>query len=1019
MSTPKRGHSVRASDSWPGHHWSRRLRSGSAALLSLSLLVVTGLSIAVPASAAATTATLGEAPAIPTGSIELGPMAASTPLSLDIVLAPRDPAALDAFLQQLYDPSSPEYHHFLAKGQFGPLFGAAPNTITNVTSTLSSLGLTPGQVSSNDLTLPVSATVAGAEAAFGVKIHQYGLASGRVGFANTSPPKVPSTIAADLIGVLGLSDVATQQPLDIRAPTGSRRPTASTVLSPNASGPTPCVAASDTGYPDYTADQLAHAYGLDTGAYAGGRLGAGETVALFELEPFLSSDISAYESCYGISTTVNVTTVDGGDGTGDGSGEAALDIEDVAGLAPDATIDVYEAPNTPTGLLDEYTQIADDDTAQVVSSSWGLCEPLEGSSVAQSEEAVFEEMDTDGQSMLAAAGDSGSEACYQADSDTSLSVGDPASDPWVTGVGGTDLTAIGPAPTEAVWNEPAPGDGAGGGGISEFWQMPSWQQTLGVNSDSSGAPCDAPSGSYCREVPDVSASADPYNGYAVYWDGDWMDLGGTSAASPLWAALTALADEGCSGTAGFLNPALYAHQGDLNDITSGNNDYTESNGGLYPATVGYDMASGLGTPTSALFSPGVLCNTSYTVTFNANGGTGTMAAETDNVPTALTLNAFTYSGYTFNDWNTAAGGTGTSYANGATYPFTASVTLYAQWTTSPPPPPPPSPPPPVTVTLTQGGPTSATVAYGAGYSGHSLTVSNASGTVSYTEATSADSADIVVSGTGAISAATSLAPGTYAVGGGDSDTNSDTGTWSFSLTIAKASQTITFTGPSGGTVNGSAMLSATASSGLTVTLSVDGTTTHDACSISGATVRYFHAGRCVIGANQAGDADYLAATQVHKTITVSMATTKVTLKLSGRKVTYGEEQTELFSVIVLPQYSGTTPTGTVTIKASARTLCVIKLVSGAGSCRPLSTRELEAGTYHLIGTYSGSTNFYTSSSVKETLIVAKATSKTVLKLSATTLCTISLSGAKGSCTLSARELNAGAHSLVAQTEREG
>jgi uncharacterized repeat protein (TIGR02543 family) len=396
-----------------------------------------------------------------------------------------------------------------------------------------------------------------------------------------------------------------------------------------------------------------------------------------------------------------------------------------------------------------------------------------------------------------------------------------------------------------------------------------------------------------------------------------------------------------------------------------------------------------------------------------------MAAETDNVPTALTLNAFTRTGYTFNDWNTAAGGTGTSYANGATYPFTASVTLYAQWTTSPPPPPPPSPPPPVTVTLTQGGPTSATVAYGAGYSGHSLTVSNASGTVSYTEATSADSADIVVSGTGAISAATSLAPGTYAVGGGDSDTNSDTGTWSFSLTIAKASQTITFTGPSGGTVNGSAMLSATASSGLTVTLSVDGTTTHDACSISGATVRYFHAGRCVIGANQAGDADYLAATQVHKTITVSMATTKVTLKLSGRKVTYGEEQTELFSVIVLPQYSGTTPTGTVTIKASARTLCVIKLVSGAGSCRPLSTRELEAGTYHLIGTYSGSTNFYTSSSVKETLIVAKATSKTVLKLSATTLCTISLSGAKGSCTLSARELNAGAHSLVAQTEREG
>ena len=149
---------MQASNSWPRHHWSRRLRSGSAALLSLSLLVVTGLSIAVPASAAAATVTLGEAPVIPTGSIELGPMTASTPLSLDIVFAPRDPAALDAFLQQLYDPSSPEYHDFLAKGQFGPLFGAAPNTIINVASTLTSLGLTPGQVSSNDLTLPVSTT---------------------------------------------------------------------------------------------------------------------------------------------------------------------------------------------------------------------------------------------------------------------------------------------------------------------------------------------------------------------------------------------------------------------------------------------------------------------------------------------------------------------------------------------------------------------------------------------------------------------------------------------------------------------------------------------------------------------------------------------------------------------------------------------------------------------------------------------------------------------------------------------
>jgi uncharacterized repeat protein (TIGR02543 family) len=81
-------------------------------------------------------------------------------------------------------------------------------------------------------------------------------------------------------------------------------------------------------------------------------------------------------------------------------------------------------------------------------------------------------------------------------------------------------------------------------------------------------------------------------------------------------------------------------------------------------------------------SPGTAVATSYTVVFNANGGSGTMANETQSAPTALTPNAFTRTGYTFAGWNTAANGTGTSYADGASYPFTASTTLYAQWTQS-------------------------------------------------------------------------------------------------------------------------------------------------------------------------------------------------------------------------------------------------------------------------------------------------------------------------------------------------
>jgi subtilase family serine protease len=560
------------------------------------------------AGAPPTRAPVGKAEPVPVGSRNLGPAASSTPLSLDVVLSPRDPAALDAFLQQVYDPSSPQYHRFLAKGAFGSEFGASETTLAHVSSTLRSEGLNPGTVDPNDLIIPVETTVSAAQSAFNVQIDSYQLPSGRRAHANTTPPQVLSSIAPDLVDVAGLSNVAQLQPSERKPSAGAVAPVRSQAqLVPDSTGPTPCSAASGLSG-SYTANQLAHAYGFDTGAYDPGQLGAGQTIALFELEPFSSSDIGTYQTCYGISTNdtmVNVTvkSVDGGAGSGSGSGEAALDIEDVTGLAPAASIDVYEAPNTDTGVLDEYAQIANDDSAQVVSTSWGLCEQSEGMSTANSAEADFEQMAAQGQSMLAAAGDDGSEGCGT----DSLAVDDPASDPYVTGVGGTTLSSIGPPPTETVWNESSRHAGAGGGGISSFWRMPSWQTTIGVNADSSATPCAAPAGSYCREVPDVSASADPYDGYTIYYKKDWQTIGGTSGAAPLWGALVTLTDEGCSASAGFLNPALYAHESDLNDITSGNDDYTGTNGGLYPATTGYDMASGLGTPTSALFAPGVLC----------------------------------------------------------------------------------------------------------------------------------------------------------------------------------------------------------------------------------------------------------------------------------------------------------------------------------------------------------------------------------------------------------------------------
>ena len=193
-----------------------------------------------------------------------------------------------------------------------------------------------------------------------------------------------------------------------------------------------------------------------------------------------------------------------------------------------------------------------------------------------------------------------------------LAVSDPASQPYVTSVGGTSLTALGPAPTESVWNDQLHySEGAGGGGISKTFTMPSYQTALGTVSGSSGTPCGAATGD-CREVPDVSADADPSTGYVVYDSVNglgWTAIGGTSGAAPLWAAVLAVAASADGNTTGYgaMDPILYglAQQTGtyLNDVTSGNNDYNATNGGQFAAATGYDMATGLGTPiTSALAS---------------------------------------------------------------------------------------------------------------------------------------------------------------------------------------------------------------------------------------------------------------------------------------------------------------------------------------------------------------------------------------------------------------------------------
>jgi subtilase family serine protease len=255
-------------------------------------------------------------------------------------------------------------------------------------------------------------------------------------------------------------------------------------------GPQPCEAASSAapGQGAYTANQFASAYNF-TSLYGAGDEGQGIRVALVELVPNLTADIAAYQACYGTSATVNYPQVDGGATSVSGVGyaaEATLDIEDVIGLAPDATIDAYQAPDNGYGLIEDYTAIIDDDTDQVISTSWdGGCDTGDSQAAANAESTLFEQAAVQGQSVFAAAGDSGSTSCGF---DTAPAVDDPASQPFVTGVGGLTLSSTSYPPAETVWNDAS---GAGGGGISSNWAMPSYQSSAPaslnvLNSLSSG-----------------------------------------------------------------------------------------------------------------------------------------------------------------------------------------------------------------------------------------------------------------------------------------------------------------------------------------------------------------------------------------------------------------------------------------------------------------------------------------------------------------------------------------------------
>ena len=627
----------------------RRRVLRAAAVIGLLVTSAAGAA-GIPASAASATGSGGPrgpqvieaAAGIPVGARALGALRSSAEVSGDVVLKPRDNAALVRFIAAVTDKSSPRFHRYLPPGGFAGRFGPSRQAISAVVSQLRTNGLHVAGVSRDGLLIHFTGPAGAVDGAFGTRLESYRLRDGFTGRAAASAVRLPSRIAGSVAAVLGLNDLTQVRPTGIaRAPAAERgkiRPPATATFRHPAGAPSPCKAAraAAAGFGGLTDDQIAHAYGA-FGLYGSGDRGQGQHVAIYELEPFARSDARTFDTCYfgaaaaaRMLSRLHVFSVDGGQPPGPGSGEAILDVEDVSAIAPGATIDVYVGPSpgadgTDYDPVDGYAAIINADADQVVSTSWGLCEQAieagqPGLQVA--ENLLFEQAAAQGQSVFGAAGDNGSDDCNTFETATPvagqnpLSVDDPGSQPYVVSVGGTTIDdAATEPPLEHVWNDGADG-GGGGGGISQSWVMPAWQREStapGIAMPGSAAYANARkierkfgyqpafcqatvpganSSTPCRLVPDVSAQADQFTGAVTTYEaafGGWSTSGGTSSSTPIWAALLALVNASPTCTSslatrhgvGFASPLLYAVASDPAAYRAAFNDITAGDNDIY------------------------------------------------------------------------------------------------------------------------------------------------------------------------------------------------------------------------------------------------------------------------------------------------------------------------------------------------------------------------------------------------------------------------------------------------------
>jgi len=315
--------------------------------------------------------------------------------------------------------------------------------------------------------------------------------------------------------------------------------------------------------------------------------GSRQTVGVIELGGgYADADLTSYFAGLNLpKPQVISVSVDGGKNSpgSEADSQVTLDIEVVGAVAPAAKIVVYFAPNTAQGFIDAIATAAHDSTNKpsVISISWG---GPESSWTAQARRAIDQNLQAAsamGVTVLAASGDRGSSDGLE---DGTSHVDFPASSQWVLAVGGTRITVSDNAiSSEVTWNDGATG-GATGGGISDIFPLPVWQEHANVPAGNDGR--------RGRGIPDVAINASPLSGYSVLIHGHQETIGGTAAATPLWAGLIVLINQALGKAVGYFNPTIYTK---LSPATVFR-DITEGNNGRYSAGPGWDAVTGWGSP---------------------------------------------------------------------------------------------------------------------------------------------------------------------------------------------------------------------------------------------------------------------------------------------------------------------------------------------------------------------------------------------------------------------------------------